>query len=35
LAANGKCQAIVYKFLLQDLDKGRSHTMDLEKPQLG
>ena len=34
LAANGKRQAIVYKFLLQDLDKGCSHTMDLEKPQL-
>ena len=30
LATNGKRQAIICKFLLQDLDKGCSHTMNLE-----
>jgi hypothetical protein len=34
LATNRKCQAIVCKFFLQDLDKGGSHTMDLKGLEL-
>ena len=34
LAADGKRQTIVCKFLLQDLDKGCSHTMDLNGLQI-
>jgi hypothetical protein len=34
LAANGKRQAIVCKFLLQDFDKGWSHAVDLKNLQL-
>ena len=34
LTANGKGQPIVSKLLLQDLDKGRSQSMDLKGHQL-
>ena len=34
LAANRERQAIVCKFLLQDLDKGCSHTVYLKKLEL-
>jgi hypothetical protein len=34
LTADGKRQAIVGKFFLQDLNKGCSHTLDLISLQL-
>ena len=34
LTTDGKRQAIVCKFLLQDLNKGSSHTMNLRSLQL-
>lgn len=34
LATDGKRQAIVCKFLLQDLDKSWSHAVDLKNLQL-